>query len=303
MITELNHYLGSIRDNMRLDPSSEKEIIDELEAHVEDRFQEMREAGLSDEEAAEECIGLLGSARLVARQVYEAHSQGTWRQALLASMPHLFFALLFALKWWWGISWLPVMLSFIFGIVIYGWCRGKPAWLFPWLGYSLLPVVVAGLFLLYLPKGWAWITILLYIPLVLWLLCYITIKGIKKDWLYSALMLLPVPSIVGWFLAVEQGGGFSGVSLEHLYDFAPWTELSFLVLAVAVATFIRLRQRWLKVVVLGLSGLVTLTMVIFASNRLSLFAFIGLVLLMVSFLLVPALLERRLKRRGQRVAA
>jgi len=288
---------------MRLDSSSEKEMVDELETHVEDRFQEMREAGLSDDEAAEECIGLLGSARLVARQVYEAHSQGTWRQALLASMPHLFFALLFTLKWWWGMSWLPIMLGFICGIVFYGWFRGKPAWLFPWLGYSLLPVVVAGLFLLFLPKGWAWATILLYIPLVLWLLCYIVIKGIKRDWLYSALMLLPVPSIAGWFLAVEEGSGFSGFSIEHLYDFAPWIGLSFLVLAVAVATFIRLRQRWLKVMVLGTSGLITLGMVIFASSRLGLFAFIGLVLLMISFLLVPALLERRLKHGGQQAVA
>jgi hypothetical protein len=287
---------------MRLDPSSATEIIAELEAHVEDRFQEMREAGLSDEEAAEECIGLLGSAKLVARQVYEAHSQGTWRQALLAAMPHLFFAMLFAIKWWWGISWLPVMLLSIFAIAIYGWCRGKPAWLFPWLGYSLMPVVVAGLFLLYLPKGWAWATILLYIPLVLWLLCYIIIKGIKKDWLYNALMLLPVPSIVGWFLVVEQGRVFSTVILEHLYDFAPWSGLSFLVLAIAVAIFVRSRKRWFKMVILGTSGLITLTMVTLASGKLGLFALICLVLLMVSILIVPALLDRRLRHDGQQVA-
>ena len=302
MATELNHYLDNLRDNLRLDPSSEREVLHELETHVEDRFQELQEAGLSGEEAAEECVGLLGSAKLVARQIYEAHSQGTWRQALLASVPHLFFALLFALKWLVGIGWLPVMLGLVLGIAIYGWCHGKPTWLFPWLGYSLLPVVVAGLLLLYLPQGWAWLTILLYVPLVLWLLCYITIRAIKRDWLYSALMLLPVPSIVGWFLAVEQEGGFSGFSLERLHDFAPWTGLSFLVLAVTVATFIRLRQRWLKVTVLVTSGLLTLTMVTFSSSRLGLFAFIGLILLMSSFLLVPAFLERRMRHGGQQVA-
>ena len=302
MATELNHYLDNLRDNLRLDPSSEREVLHELETHVEDRFQELQEAGLSGEEAAEECVGLLGSAKLVARQIYEAHSQGTWRQALLASVPHLFFALLFALKWLVGIGWLPVMLGLVLGIAIYGWCHGKPTWLFPWLGYSLLPVVVAGLLLLYLPQGWAWLTILLYVPLVLWLLCYITIRAIKRDWLYSALMLLPVPSIVGWFLAVEQEGGFSGFSFERLHDFAPWTGLSFLVLAVTVATFIRLRQRWLKVTVLVTSGLLTLTMVTFSSSRLGLFAFFVLILLMLSFLLVPAFLERRMRHGSQQVA-
>ena len=302
MITRLNHYLNSVKDNLRLDPSSEKEIIDELKTHVEDRFQEMKDAGLSDDEAAEECIGLLGSARLVARQVYEAHSQGTWRQALLASMPHLFFASLFALKWY-SIGWLPALLGAIFVIAIYGWCHGKPAWLFPWLGYSLLPVVAAGLFLLYLPKGWAWVTILLYVPLVLWLLCYITIKSIKRDWLYSALTLLPVPNIIGWFLAVEQGG-FSGFSFERLHNFAPWMGLSFLVLAVAVATFIRLRKRWLKVAVLFISGLLSLIMVAcYAEGRLGLPTFLVLILVLSALFLTPALLERKIRYSGQRPTA
>jgi len=301
LATELEHYLADLRDNLRLDPSSEREIINELETHVEDRFQEMRGAGLSDEEATKRCVGLLGSAKLVARQIYEAHSQGTWRQALLASIPHLFFASLFTLKWW-GIGWLPVMLAVVFGIVLYGWCHGKPTWLFPWLGYSLLPVVVAGLLLLYLPTGWSWLTILLYVPLVLWLLCYVTIKNLKRDWLYSALMLLPVPTVIGWFLAVKQEDKFSGFGFEYLYDFAPWIGLSFLVLGVTVAAFIRLRQRWLKILALVASGLLTLTMVTFASSKLGLFAFVILILLMLSFLLVPALLERRIRHGGQQVA-
>ncbi len=301
MATTLNRYLDDLRNKLRLDPSSEKEIIDELETHVEDRFQEMRDAGLSDEEAAKKCVGLLGSAKLVARQIYEAHSQGTWRQALLASIPHLFFAALFTLKWW-SIGWLPVMLSLIIGIVIYGWYHGKPTWLSPWLGYSLVPVVVAGLLLLYLPTGWSWLTILLYVPLVLWLLCYITIKTIKRDWLYSTLMLLPVPTVIGWLLAVELENKFFAFGLERLRDFAPWTGLTFLVLALTAAAFIRLRQRWLKIAALLASGLLTLTMVTFASSKLGLFAFIILVLLMLSFLLVPALLERRIRHDSQQVA-
>ncbi len=130
MATALRHYLDSVRDNLKLDPSSEREIITELETHIEDRLQKLRETGLSEEEAAKECAELLGSAKLVARQIYEAHSQGTWRQALLASMPHLLFGLLFVLNWWQGISWLLVLLGLILCVVIYGWGHGKPAWLF-----------------------------------------------------------------------------------------------------------------------------------------------------------------------------
>jgi len=301
MATVPSHYLDSIRDHLRLDPLSEGEIISELETHIEDKLQELREAGLSEEEAARTCVKLLGSAKLVARQVYEAHSQGTWRQTLLASMPHLLFGVIFALNWWQGIGWLLIMLILVLSMAVYGWWHGRPTWLFPWLGYSLLPVVVAGLFLLYLPKGWSWLAILLYIPLALWLLYSIAVQAIKKDWLYSSLMLFPLPIIIGWFIAVGQEGEFPEFSLERLHDLAPWIGLSFLALAATVAAFVRLRQRWLKLAVLFVSGLLTLTIVVYyADGGLSLPAFLVLIVMMFGLFLSPALLERRLRHRKQR---
>ena len=304
MVTELSHYLDSVRDNLRFDPSSEREVVNELETHIDDRLQELRQAGLSEEEAANTCVKLLGSAKLVARQIYEAHSQGTWRQALLASMPHLLFGLLFALNWWQGIGWLLVMLVLVLSVAVYGWWHGKPAWLFSWLGYSLLPVVVAGLLLLYLPKGWSWVAILLYIPLALWLVCRITVQTIKRDWLYSSLMLFPVPIILGWFLAVQLEGRFPEFSVERLHDLAPWIGLSFLALAVTAATFIRLRQRWLKVTVLFISGLLTLIMAAcYAEGRLGLSTFLVLILVLLSLFLTPALLERKIRYYRQRPIA
>jgi len=299
LATALSQYLDSVRDNLRLDPVSESEIINELKTHVEDRVQELRETGLSEEEAVENCVGLLGSAKLVARQIYEAHSQGTWRQALLASIPHLLFGLLFALNWWQHVGWLSIVLILVIGMAIYGWCHGRPAWLFPWLGDSLLPVMVAGLFLLYLPKGWSWLTILLYVPLALWLLYSITVRTIKRDWLYSSLMLLPVPISIGWFLAVAAEGKFPEYNLQRLHDFAPWIGLSFLALAVTVAAFIRLRQRWLKTVVLVISGLLTLIMVAyFANGRLGLPVLLVLILVMLSLFLIPASLEHRVRHKN-----
>jgi hypothetical protein len=296
VITALSQYLDSIRDNLRLDLISEREVIDELQTHIEDEFQEMREAGLSEEEAANTCIKLLGSAKLVARQIYEAHSQGTWKQALLASMPHLLFALLFVLNWWQGVGWLAIMLVLVLSTAIYGWCHGKPAWLFPWLGYSLLPVAMAALPLLYLPKVWSWLTILIYLPLALWLVLAITIQVIKRDWLYSALMLLPVPIIIGWLLAIDSEGKFLEFSLEHIRYFAPWIGLSFSVLALTAAAFIRLRQRWLRVALLVISGFLTLTMVaVYAEGRLGLPELLVLTIVMTGFLLFPALMERRIR--------
>jgi len=296
----VSHYLESIGESLKLDPLAKREAIKELETHIEDRLDELQKNGLSEEEAADTCVKLLGSAKQIARQMYEAYSQGTWRQTLLASMPHLLFGLIFALNWWQGIGWLPVMLILILAMVIYGWGHGKPTWLFPWLGYFLLPVVVAGLSLLYLPQGWSWLAILLYVPFALWLLYSITVQTIKRDWLYSSLMFFQVPIIVGWFIAVGQEGRFPEFSLERLRDFAPWIGSSFLVLAATVAAFVRLRQRWLKMAVLFVSGMLTLTVVVYyASSGLSLPTFFVLILVMFGLFLTPALLERKMRHRGR----
>jgi len=304
MVTVLSHYLDSIRDNLRLDLSTEREVISELETHIEDRLEELKDNGLSEEEAADTCVGLLGSAKLVARQMYEAHSQGSWRQALLASAPHLLFGLLFALNWWQGFSWLLIMLALVLAAAIYGWWHGKPTWLFPWLGYSLLPVVGAGLLLLYLPKGWSWLAILIYIPLALWFIFSVIVQTIKRDWLQSSLMLFPVPIIIGWFLAVALEGKFPEFSAQRLQDLAPWIGLSFLILAGSVAAFIRLRQRWLKVAILVVTGLLTLAMVAYyAGGRLSWPVFLVLILVMFGLFLTPALVERKVRHRWQRPLA
>jgi len=304
VVTALSHYLEMVSESLRLDPPAKGEVIRELEAHIEDRLDELKRSGLSEEEAADTCVKLLGSAKQVARRMYEAYNQGTWKQTLLASMPHFLFALLFALNWWRGIGWVLIMLLLIVSVAIYGWFHGKPAWLFPWLGYSLLPVVVSGLMLLCLPKGWSWVTVFLYIPLALWLLYAITVQTLRKDWLYSTLMLLPVPTIIAWFLVVQPEGRFPFYSVQRIYEFAPWIGLSFSALAVTVATFIRLRQRWLKQAVLFISGVLTLTMVAYyAEGRLSLTAFLILVLIVLALFLTPALLERRIKYGRQQPAA
>ena len=303
MPTALTHYIDSVKYNLRLDSYKEQEFINELETHIEDELQELKATGLSEEEAANSCVRLLGSARLVAHRIYEAHSQGTWRQTLLAAIPHLLFGLLFLFNWWQNISWLLITLGLIAITVVYGWCHGKPTWLFPWLGYSLLPVVIASLSFLCLPKVWSWLAIILYIPLASWLLYSVSVQTMKSDWLYSALMLMPLPAIIGWFLAIHFKGRFLEFSLQYLHDFAPWIGMSFLALALAVVMFMRFRQRWLKVAVLFLAGLITLTMVAFyAGGVLGLLTFLILTLVMLEIFLAPALLEGKIRYSGHRTS-
>ena len=113
-----------------------------------------------------------------------------------------------------------------------------------------------------------------------------------------------MPVIIGWLLAVEPTGRFPEYDVNRLYMLAPWIGLSFLTLALAVAMFIRLRQRQLKVAVLLAAGLITLVMVAaYAGGKLSVVAFMLLMLMMLGLFIAPALLERRLRHHRQQPSA
>ena len=300
MTSELAEYLENIRYTSKLHPPHEAKVIGELENHIEDKLQELTDAGLSEEEAIRTCLHQLGSPALVARQIYEAYSQGSWKQVFMASLPHLLFAALFTLNWWHHIGWLSLVLILVGGITIYGWCHGKPTWVFSWLSYSLLPVLAVGLLLVYLPKGWSLIAIPVYIPLAAWWLFRIIKQTVKKDWLFSSVMLLPLPIVVGWFLAISPEGKLTASSLERATQMAPWIGLSFLALAGTIAAFIRIRQRWLRIALLILSGVITLMLMVnYAYGQINTPMLVGLMLVMWGIFLVPPLLERRLRYSGK----
>lgn len=296
MSPELTQYLESLKYRSRLSPSDANGILSELETHIEDRVRELTETGLTEAEAMRTCLGQMGGTGLVARRIYEAYSQGSWTQVLLAAMPHLLFGLLFVLNWWHYAGWLTTVLVLTLATTVYGWWRGKPAWVFSWLGYTLLPIIFLGILLLYLPNIWSLLTLLIYLPTAMWWLFRLIIQTTQKDWLFSSLMLLPLPIIIGWFLAISPAGRINETSLQRLNLFAPWIGLSFITLALTIAVFIRLRQRALRIGLLAASGLLTLTLVVYYTvGRLNTFTFLGLVLVMWGVLLVPPVLERYVK--------
>ena len=301
MTPELTQYLENIRGKAKLGPAEESGVMSELRAHIEDRVDELTESGMTEEEALKTCLGQMGNTKMIARQIYEAYSQGSWKQVLMASMPHLLFGGLFVLNWWHYPGWLSIILVLILATTVYGWSRGKPTWLFPWLGYTLLPVLAAGILLLYVPTGWSWLALPFYIPLALWWLFHVIVQTTRRDWLLSTAMLMPFPIITGWFLAISPSGKINEDSLQRLSHLAPWIGLSFLIMAVTIATFIRVRQRSLRVVLLAASGMLTLMLVVYYSTgRFAVATFLGLALVMWGLFLTPPLLERYLARKRRR---
>jgi hypothetical protein len=299
MSTIVNQYLDDVKNNLRLEAGDENEIMSELASHIEDEVRDLKRTGLEDDEAAHTCVSLLGSAKTVAHLIYEAHSQGSWWQALLASLPHILFGVIFILNWFQGI--VPVLLTLlaVLAVAVYGWWRRKSTWLFSWLGYSLLPVIAAGLSLLYLPKGLAWVAVLVYVPLALFLMIKVVTRTIRRDWLHLSLMLMPMPVIISWFIIAEWNGNLDGNIIDRLTYYGPSIGASFLVLAFGVVTFVRIRRRWLKIAVLFLTGAITLSLIsVYAAGQLSLMGLLLLMIFLGSIFLIPAWLDKG-KRPGR----
>ncbi|MFC1905404.1 hypothetical protein ACFLXL_01185 [Chloroflexota bacterium] len=289
-------YLDRLKSHLRLEPAIQDDFLREIRGHIEDSNNELREAGKSSDESSESNAIFLGSPRILAQQIYEVYSQGSWRETLFAVLPHFLTATLFILRLWYNPLWLAIILAGVIGTVIYGWCHGRPTWLFSWLGYLLIPVIIAGIMLLYLPGGWAWLATLVYVPLALCILFLVAKQILRIDWLFVSLMMLPVPIVIGWVMVLSTSNAFLGPFL--IQETASWIALSFAVLALAVATFIRVRRRWLKAGALLVCAIMVLVVVaLFSHNALSLWAWLFLSILALAHLFVPAILERGIKVR------
>jgi hypothetical protein len=268
MINSATHYLNRFKACLKIDQTIRDGVADELRTHLEEKSQELVEKGLSREEAYKVAVQSLGSPELIAQQVYETHAQGTWKEAFVSALPHLLVALLFTSYYWQNIVALSSILILTVGIAIYGWSQGKPIWLFPWLGYYIMPVVVTGILLLNLPQGWGWIAALIYIPLALYALIHIMKQTARRDWLYASLMLAPMPVIFSWFLSLGAGNELlaSDIWMARLQPKAPWIVVSFVALAAATVAFIRLKPRRYKIISLLIPPVVILSAVTWISR-------------------------------------
>ncbi|MDY7018597.1 MAG: permease prefix domain 1-containing protein [Chloroflexota bacterium] len=264
MESVLGSYLTTFKASLQIDSYVKESVAQELYTHLKDKSQELKGKGFSEEEADKFAVKSLGSPELVARQIYETHAQGSWQDAFLAALPHLIIALFFASYYWQNTTYLSVLLVTIVSVAIYGWHQNKPLWFFPWLGYYLLPVVVSGILLVYLSKGWGLVAMFVYVPLALFVVIYMVQQTVRRDGIYALLMLSPLPIMFGWLLSLGRVDEFisSDTVTVQLGAKAPWITVTFFALALATVAFVRLKQRRHKIAVLLIPSIAILTLAV-----------------------------------------
>jgi hypothetical protein len=268
MADDLSNYLERFKAYLKIDATVKSDVAEEIHTYLEDKTQELKERGLGEGEAAKVAIQSLGSSHLIAEQMYQVHGQGTWQEAFFAALPHFLVVLLLISYYWQNIACPLLILATIACVVAYGWWHGKPIWLFPWLGYYLLPVILSGILLIDLAQGWAWLATLAYVPLALFAIVCIVKQAAARDWLYVSLIFIPLPVVLGWLLALDAGNGFSTINIQlaQLQVDIPWIAISFAALAIATIVCIRVRQRCFKTLALLIPPIVILASVALISG-------------------------------------
>ncbi|OGO52050.1 MAG: hypothetical protein A2148_06895 [Chloroflexi bacterium RBG_16_68_14] len=207
------------------------------------------------------------------------------------------------------------MASAIVGVTLYGLWQGRPTWFYPWAGLALTLLSFFGYFAFVLLERAArlmaeghfdtitWLGFagaVLYFPLALAILASCIRVASRRDWLDASLMLSPSAPVVVWLAVLHQNGGIreAGLSLAGA-DTA--LAATFLAMAAAVAIFVRVRTRSLKLAtMLATAALVLLAASSIYEPQLSLPALTGRALLLFGFLLSPAALEAAVARPIER---
>lgn len=300
MISEIKDYLEEVRAHLHLDASIERRVLQEFYDHIQDRVAELRREGLPLDKATRLALESFGRARVVARLMYEAHSKGSWTDAAIAALPHLAVALLFITNSWQNPSLGFATFSFILGITLFAWWKGKPNWMYSWVGYAFLPLMVVA-YLVWPDAqagGWSLALVVLYYLLFALLLVMTTIRVVKRDWILTSLMLAPLPIIGCWLFNVEQSGNLFQYSAA-LNQWSQPIALVCIVLGLTAGVFTRLRTRVLKVAALMATSSVALAMM--AHNlwgNVGLFGMLGFSMAMLVILLAPALLNMVIGNAG-----
>lgn len=311
---EVTNYLHSLARKLHLDPAEKDDIIQEMEAHLEDKAAELETQGVDRDTAMARAVAEMGAPNAVARGMYEVHSPGVWRDVLLSTIPHFLLAALFALHLWSHYFLVSLLLIAIAFVTWRNWRAGSPSkWSYSWMGYSLAAPALSWLLsLITLGYGaWTLVTtgqlpfnvvlfflLIGYVPFSMWIMANVIFKMVKRDWLLASLTALPFPFLTSWVLFLNWQGGLWSEHAERMQDSDTARAFIFVAMAVTTAVFLKVGPRLLRIGLLTVST--SILVVITAASlpvSLNVLAVVLMIVASLAFLLSPAMLESKVERR------
>ncbi len=315
MQREVTSFLDDVRAHLHLDPRISRRVISELSTHFEEKVSDLQQQGVAEPEAARTALRSFGDARSIARLLDEAHSGGSWTEALIGCQPHLIVAALFATHVWRHPLLLGTAFAAIAVIAMLGWRSGGSSWMYSWIGYAVLPLLVLSYLstdpvartLSFVLSGhgapaplWQLGLLAALYAFTLWVIATTALAIARTDWILLSLMLLPLPVMGLWIITVTQSTGVFVAALHSLEArFSRWDTAMgyfFALLGVTTALFVRVRQRALKVGTVIAVGIVGSALAARSFwGGLGFLHLLAISLFLLLFLTVPFLLQSKLR--------
>jgi hypothetical protein len=262
-------YLSDLRKHLHLDSDDEREILQELRDHIEDRTREIESEDVPTAEAQSRALEELGGSHDIAEELYRVHTRASWHHTALAVLPHVALAMIFALHLWTSPGWIALLLAGVVIMSAVGWRKGRPKWTYSWLGYSLAaPFVSWGLAMTAVVYGaWSVLTrgalplsiplylvIFGYVAVSIWIVVRVASKLVRPDWVMGSLTILPVPFLAYWFVYFYDRRELLESSGYPLREADGSAAVVFLVLAGTTALFLRISRRVVRVALLAVAA-------------------------------------------------
>ena len=314
MRVDVTSYLKALGERLHLDPREERDIILELETHLEDSASDLESQGVDHEAAVATAVEQMGTPKSVANRMYAVHSTGVWRDVLLATVPHFLLAALFALHLWSQYFLVSLVLIGMAFVTWRNWRAGSPSkWSYSWMGYTLAAPVLSWLLALITLAYGAWTLVTTgqlpfnvvlfflligYVPFSMWIVVNVIFKVARRDWLLVSLTALPFPFLTSWVLFLNWQGGLWSDHAERMQESDTARAFIFLALAVTTAVFLKVGPRLIRI---GLLTLTTSILIIITAASLPVsLGFLAVLLMIVAslvFLLSPAVLQSQMRHR------
>ncbi len=266
---EIRAYLGDLEHELRLEPHQRTAIVAEIAVHLEERLAELEDQGVPHEAAEERTVHELGDSHNLAKGLYSSHSAGSWRDVLLATLPHLVLAGLFAFHLSTDLFWVIVALGGATLIAVLAWRMGRPQWAYPWLGYAVAAPALTWL-LAMAAVGYGIWTVLsggslplglpLYLGIVLWIPVSMVIvlrlvrRAVLHDWLVVSLAALPLPFIATWLFLMHWRGGQLVPDRSRAISADADTAMVFLALAITTALYMKMGRRGWRIALMMIAA-------------------------------------------------
>lgn len=272
---ESDKYVGALFRNIRLQPAKKKEIICELEDHLEDKADELVSLGVRQEAAKSLAMEQMGDPITLARLMQDAHTIVGRKELALAVVPHILLIGLVAFGLCDSITAVVLTLGFVGAVTWLSWRGGFPGiWSYSWLGVSLAAPAVLLLMLVIGPgksfqamlAGASYpvsLTLIAlfggYAAVALWVITRVVRGKVGHDWLLVAFSGLPLLGLTAWVMVAQWSDPAWRPPMALLgVAGAPWI-LAFLTMATVTAAFLKFGRRHARVgqVLISTSILVT----------------------------------------------